>query len=53
MQKETIVYAVILVILSACSLYLMRSFGLRLAAATIAAVLLAVAVLTLILDRLL
>ena len=53
MQKETIVYTVILVILSACCLYLMRSFGLRLAAATIAAVLLAVAVLTLILDRLL
>ena len=53
MQKETIVYAVILVILSACCLYLIRVFGAREAAATFAAVLLAVAVLTLILDRLL
>ena len=52
MQKQIIAYAVILVILAGCCLYLVRAFGIREAAATFAAVLVAVAVLTLILDRL-
>lgn len=53
MQKQIIVYAVILVILAGCCLWLVRSFGIRDAAATFAGILFAVTVLTLILDRLL
>ncbi len=53
MQKQIITYAVILAITAGCCLCLVRTFGVRLAAASVAAVLAAVAAITLILDRLL
>ena len=53
MQKKIVVFAVILVILAGSCLYLIRSFGVRTAAASFGAILLATTVLTLILDRLL